>query len=94
METTTLSSLLWGEYSYNRLKFAEGPCQAVRGLLQGSFVGSDETGCDVKVGTTVGDRDAFVNSNAVGEGAGVSLGRGVGTGVSVGGTVVLVGIAA
>ncbi|HAV76160.1 MAG TPA: hypothetical protein DCX53_02290 [Anaerolineae bacterium] len=56
-----------------------------RGALHGSVL-PDVCGAVVKVGIT--------NGSSVGEGIGVSVGSGVAVGVSVGGTGVLVGMAA
>ena len=68
----------------------DGPCHERRGLLHGSspvelgVCGVDD---DVEVGVTR-------SGSIVGDGAGVSVGNAVGRAVSVGGTCVLVGIAA
>lgn len=73
-----------------KLKLADGPCQDVRGWLQGSAVAPDAAGWDVNVGTIVGD----ASSITFGKAEGVSVGRSVGATATVGGTGVLLGAAA
>ena len=84
------------------VKFAVGPCQAVRGWLHASWLSVllvfvEVLGdCGVKVGMFVG---MFVGrtvptASEVGNGGGVFVGKAVGAGVSVGGRGVAVGFAA
>ena len=83
------------------LKFAVGPCQAVRGWLQLSGVLPPlelVVGCDcstgwVKVGILAGREPGVSEVEESGNGRGVLLGGRVGLAVSVGGTGVAVGTA-